>query len=1339
MIRSIKASYHSKASALMYLMFILFTLSCASDKEVLDVTRIEYDRDSKRPLVSYLLDSNDSESKNYNDQIRKTINYTKIPYQQLRLGEFNRAPEIPETTKVLILKNGKGISEIAMDSIITFVARGNTLVFMNMSEDDNFGFLSGVKRNSSFSVNTTARSYIFKEELIPAIKNTPYDNYIQHFGLQAENFLPTIDVLATAVNDPKFPVIIRHKIHKGQVISFNTYQGAEKQDRGLYFASILNGLEFVPYPIVNVGTVFLDDFPAPLYPSFLEPIKTELDLSQSAFYQDVWWPDMIKLATKYQLKYTAVPAFDYRGKKQPPFLFPEWDATVINRNGNKRSATDLLMESVLKEKHELGFHGYNHQSLLIKEWPDQEVMEIALRSAEKKWMASNFGELPVTYVPPSNDIDHAGIDALTIGMPSLRIMSSLYMGEFEDGGAREFDPEPYNDYFYDFPRLTSGFTLDDVAVFVHQSTFLYTGIWNHFLHPDDVYQIPQGENTASRGSYEFRNKEGYGWRNSADGSLGLLGRFEKYLIKTRVQYPSLTYKTTQDAVEITKAWRKSRVDFDSSREEIQVKSNWSDQEFWMTYIKNKNVPSFEKQLEEQEIKFTRTSIVDGFLYTLKSPKSKLAFQLSKNSVSKSLGGIKEKLLKEFADYKSGILIFDNINEEIAYHVANGDLDKVVELLKNKISTSNSYKEEDWLALKTYLGWQNKEYAIWSFLEKRYQITNDDQLISLSRKLTQNSDYPYLYIRKTWMERQMKLYPDDEKLQEDYANYFAEEIIKGLTPDKAILQLFTENDPSVKRTLLNYLMDNDVTKAHNYLSSQAACTDADLTPIADRIAWSYADKDLYQKALNWSKCSTIAASNIVEWRIQTGEFEFLKSSDYPAYVNYLLANNPQRALRELAYKTPCEDVDLTASSADIAYAFSNIGAYRKALEWSKCSIEIPQTDVLQWYYELGDYKKLEQEFLAYNATHPEDTAAIKLMIETYLAQSNYEKAFALTQQLNAIDKVDVLKRLNLAVIYATPEEKVIILDKYASDLDPKTRELLVKEVRLQNADTIESQSNMITDRLTPTGLNNQILYGTTDSKGNKHFYGITQTAAYSIAVNESDPANLDFQLIGARYGFATKELPKKFNYTVAGTVEYALNDETLFYELDAGASISIDSLYSSVQASFKPAITGPSYALNIYRGQISVYEELQLRNNFNLVATLEGNYYTDGAIDGLLLTKLGYNLKASTSSTFTPFVETAGMLGNTDQRSGFPYWTIKERFYGGGGISYKYNNLKTKVQADLSAAAFLDTFSDSFQRYGGSLSYPVSDYFTIKAGAEFYTLKNFYSNSFSLGLKYYLKD
>jgi hypothetical protein len=87
----------------------------------------------------------------------------------------------------------------------------------------------------------------------------------------------------------------------------------------------------------------------------------------------------------------------------------------------------------------------------------------------------------------------------------------------------------------------------------------------------------------------------------------------------------------------------------------------------------------------------------------------------------------------------------------------------------------------------------------------------------------------------------------------------------------------------------------------------------------------------------------------------------------------------------------------------------------------------------------------------------------------------------------------------------------------------------------------------------------ILHGNTDIKGNKHYYGVTQTSAYAIATNPDAIANRDFQLYGVRYGFATKERAKKINYNIAGTVELAQEDITFFYKVDAGARSSVQLL------------------------------------------------------------------------------------------------------------------------------------------------------------------------------------
>ena len=131
----------------------IFFNGCASDKAGVEVTRVTYDKDSKEPMVVFLLDFKDPESNNYNNQIRKTVNYTKIPYQQIDVSDFNNDTSLPETTKVVVVKNSKALNNKAIESLISFVVKGNTMVFTNTSDDAKFGFLAGVKRNSNYETD----------------------------------------------------------------------------------------------------------------------------------------------------------------------------------------------------------------------------------------------------------------------------------------------------------------------------------------------------------------------------------------------------------------------------------------------------------------------------------------------------------------------------------------------------------------------------------------------------------------------------------------------------------------------------------------------------------------------------------------------------------------------------------------------------------------------------------------------------------------------------------------------------------------------------------------------------------------------------------------------------------------------------------------------------------------------------------------------------------------------------------------------------------------------------------------------------------------------------------
>lgn len=65
------------------------------------------------------------------------------------------------------------------------------------------------------------------------------------------------------------------------------------------------------YPVINSSSFTLDDFPSPVPNGNAEYITRDYQMSVSDFYINIWWPNMVKLADKYGLKYTGVVIENY--------------------------------------------------------------------------------------------------------------------------------------------------------------------------------------------------------------------------------------------------------------------------------------------------------------------------------------------------------------------------------------------------------------------------------------------------------------------------------------------------------------------------------------------------------------------------------------------------------------------------------------------------------------------------------------------------------------------------------------------------------------------------------------------------------------------------------------------------------------------------------------------------------------------------------------------------------------------------------------------------------------------------------------------------------------------
>jgi hypothetical protein len=601
---------------------IVLVLGCAQDKDANSKealkSKAKTESSNSDALVSYLFDAEKKLSIKNRDHVEKTLEYAKIPFAQTSLKDFNEQPKLNSKIRVVVIYELASLKEAAVQELVRFVGNGGHLVITSVGIDKNYAFFAGIKADANFEIDTEASGFLFKTDFLPALKGKEYRSTTTHYGLKSENFSEKVEILATSLSHEEYPSIIKNKIGNGSAIVFNTEQFSEKQDRGLFFAAILKGLEGVPYPIANVSSIFLDDFPAPLYQVKMEPVASEMDITQADYYSKVWWKDMLELAKEEGLSYSAYVCFDYSNKTLPRFNFSEWELST--RNG--KNVADELMHDFKNSNHELALHGYNHVSLTKEEWPSINYMGLSLEAVKKRWAAKSFGKLPVSYVPPSNIIDSIGFVALERYMPSIRYNASIYLGYFDEGGKREFDPEPYNDHFFNFPRITSGYNMTPTKEFNQQSLYLYTGIWSHFIHPDDIYQIPGEDSNASAGDYSLRNPKSYGWYKSKDGSPGLLPRFHDYIKEVKNTFPLIRFLKVSEAAKITENWRNQAFDFKTTKDQILVnavsKKYQKKKNFWFVYASEENSEQLTSYLEKQALTFTKTIFLEGYLFNVET-------------------------------------------------------------------------------------------------------------------------------------------------------------------------------------------------------------------------------------------------------------------------------------------------------------------------------------------------------------------------------------------------------------------------------------------------------------------------------------------------------------------------------------------------------------------------------------------------------------------------------------------------------------------------------------------------------------------------------------------------
>ena len=284
------------------------------------------------------------------------------------------------------------------------------------------------------------------------------------------------------------PVIWENQYGKGKFVvdNFGLY---EKAVRGFYAASYSLLTDVGVYPVINGSTFYLDDFPSPVPNGDGTYVKRDYGMSISEFYMNVWWPDMLELASEHGIHYTGVMIENYEDAT---------DGTIEKQKDTKRF--QYFGNMLLHQGGELGYHGYNHQPLSLPNtdygdvlpydtWKNQSAMKKAVKELIRFSDEIFPGISMSVYVPPSNVLSAEGRGMLAKDFPQIRTIASNYFtGEF--AYVQEF--EVAEDGIVEQPRIISGAIIDDYMKMAALSELNMHFVNSHFIHPDDLLDEDRG-------------------------------------------------------------------------------------------------------------------------------------------------------------------------------------------------------------------------------------------------------------------------------------------------------------------------------------------------------------------------------------------------------------------------------------------------------------------------------------------------------------------------------------------------------------------------------------------------------------------------------------------------------------------------------------------------------------------------------------------------------------------------------------------------------------------------------------------------------------------------------
>jgi hypothetical protein len=1242
---------------------------------------------AQSPLVMVIKDQAEDHSREVSVQVQKSLDYSKIPFLSIDLGIISQGFKIPKSVRSIVVTT-ESVGELSIDEIedlVEFTAKGNSIVFTGPVSIEKLAYLQGIKYDASYASDSTSTGFILHEEAFPGMEGEKYQisGMMAHYGLTGDNFNDNVKVLAGTASELNTPFIVSHSIGLGEVVTINSYAITEKIYRGIIFSAMLRGLQGIPYQVADVSTLFLDDFPAPLYNEKLPPIDEEYDVTHAEFVSSIWWPDIKALADSFNISYSAMTAFNYNANVVPPFDFQEWREGSILYNQEIIQGSIYLADDIRNSRHELAFHGYNHFSLWEEDWDNINFMISALQAARKRWRVDNMGPLPTNYVPPTNQIDSLGLEALIRGMPSIQYMSSLYFGEIEDGGGREFDPDPYvPSEIFNYPRISSGFTMNSNSLFEQQGLQLLTGVWNHFIHPDDVFQVIQRQDD----DFTSRNPLGLGWKSTPGGNYGLYHLLSRRIKFTNKYFPINRFVTATNGARRAEDWRRSLSNYSLENASIKVESqfrpnytpNFDDNErHWFMYVKNGQYRETENLLNKQDIDFTRSTLWNGYLYQIRSSKQIFVVPNFDKPVYHSeefLNKIAMDHIAEFQQFnippapivlsteewrdarmEEALNRWRSDPESIARQdtliklsIEFDQTERAISILEDRLLDNENWDQHDQDRLIQYYGWEGMQARAEEFLEILWDKYASAQVIAFKEQATAALGLFGTEYERRWSKRELQLNPDDYQQLLSYT--------KSLES--------SETWPEMKRNLLRLL---------------------EMNPDTDSLYAFTVERSIYYE----SQDSTIA----------------------------LVEQFPAESYNQL---TPF------ASNLALMYGFTE-GDLEQALFWANNAPEFDQQLILFWLGEL----ELDQLYLAKSdellSQNPSDDG-LRSYVGTNLFYRGFtDKSYQVLYPLfeNGEEEgftADTLVRNEISYLGYSQKKEFFI--EYPAFFDEDQEQELRNTHRKNEGTKVSVNGEYRDDNFDNTFARG----GVSVQFGNRLKSTHSLKTEYLIFSDEEihSGSALDYQGLG--YEFSRRSDNQQLEYRLGANALFGENN--FIPEALISVGYSYDSTYTSAQLTGGAELTSTALANDYYQAELQMYrQDYWVNGNLSTALSANVKYYTNDVLryggQGRLYLEL-----METKWRIRPIGELAYSDATENFTSGVPYYTPDQYFSQGIGADIQYRNpdsfdYKTRLIGELMGK---HERRDGYYLTGRlELEHTFDNFWSLRIGSEISTSSVYRSN------------